>query len=234
VIIGKDDRKVALIDAMAGYPNPTGELLREAQRVFGENGKVATVISLGSGKKRAPDLLAGGDQNTVVEAVRHSVLNPEITHEGLEARLHETHLYFRFNVAHDFGSCVNSSEIYPHTAIYLGEADTNKRLNEAIKSMRNRSGGMTLEELSKSQISLVSLPDGRVDVVTPVKITPRARPSVVPTFIGREDILDAMRQTHFGNRQSGSDMPAITVLTGIGGSGKTQIALKFALDYEAR
>jgi hypothetical protein len=233
VTIGNDDKKVTLIDAMAGFPNPTGELLREGQRVFGENGKVATVISIGSGKK-APDLLAGVGQKILVDVVRHSVLNPEITHEELEARLHETHLYFRFNVAHDFGSRADSSKIYHHTAAYLGEADTNKRLNEVIKSIRNRSGGMTLEELSKSQISLISLPDSRVDVVTPVKITPRARPSVVPTFIGREDILDAMRQTHFGNRQSGSDMPAITVLTGIGGSGKTQIALKFALDYEAR
>ena len=57
---------------------------------------------------------------------------------------------------------------------------------------------------------------------------------MVPTFIGREDILEAMQQTHFNDRSSGSDMPAISVLTGLGGSGKTQIALKFALDFEER
>jgi hypothetical protein len=78
------------------------------------------------------------------------------------------------------------------------------------------------------------LSDGHIDVVTPVKITPRARPSVVPTFVGREDILEAMRQTHFCHRTSGSGIPAITVLTGLGGSGKTQIALKFAEEYEKK
>jgi hypothetical protein len=157
VTIGKDDRKVTLINAMAGYPNPTGELLHEAQRVFGDEGKVATVISIGSGKKNALDLSAGGDQNTLVEAVQRSVLDPEITHQELETRLHETHLYFRFNAAHNVGNSADSSEIYAHTATYLGEADTNKRLNEAIKSIRNRSGGITLKELSKSQMSAASL-----------------------------------------------------------------------------
>ena len=57
---------------------------------------------------------------------------------------------------------------------------------------------------------------------------------MVPNFVGREEILEAMRQTHLEERPSGSDMPAITVLTGLGGSGKTQIALRFALDFEAR
>jgi hypothetical protein len=149
VTIGKDDRKVTLVDATAGYPNPTGELLREAQRIFGEDGKVATVISIGSGKKNTSDSSAGRDQNTLIDAVQRSVLNAEITHEELEARLHETHLYFRFNVAHDLGNRVDSSGIYAHTATYLGEADTNKRLDETIKSIRTRSGGMTLKELSK-------------------------------------------------------------------------------------
>jgi signal recognition particle GTPase len=67
-----------------------------------------------------------------------------------------------------------------------------------------------------------------------VEITLKPRPSVVSTFVGREDILEAMRQTHFGDRAPGSDTPAISVLTGLGGSGKTQIALKFALYFEER
>jgi len=141
---------------MAGYPNPTRELLKEAQQIFGEDAKVATVISIGSGKKKASNLSAGDDQNALVEAVKDTVINAEITHEELETRLNEAHLYFRFNVPHDFGSQVDSSEIYSHTATYLREADTNKRLNEAIKSIQNRSGGMTLKELSKSQIYLAS------------------------------------------------------------------------------
>jgi tetratricopeptide (TPR) repeat protein len=67
-----------------------------------------------------------------------------------------------------------------------------------------------------------------------VEVRLKPRPSVVPTFVGREDILESMRQTHFGERLTGSDLPAVTVLTGLGGSGKTQIALKFALDFEER
>jgi len=140
---------MTLIDAMTVCPNPTGELLKEAQRVFGEDEKVATVISIGSGKKKASTVSAGDDQKTLIEAVKNAIINAEKTHEELETRLNEAHLYFRFNVPHDIGSRVDSSEIYSHTATYLGEADTNKRLNEAIKSMRNRSGGMKLKELSK-------------------------------------------------------------------------------------
>jgi hypothetical protein len=102
-----------------------------------------------------------------------------------------------------------------------------------LKKKRTDGGGFSANS-APTRSDAETLPDGQVDVITPAKITPRARPSVVPTFVGREDILDAMRQTHFGNRKFGSDMPAITVLTGLGGSGKTQIALKFALDYEAR
>jgi hypothetical protein len=156
VTIGKDHRKVTLIDAMAAYPNPTGELLKEAQQVFGEDAKVATVISIGSGKKAASNLSAGDDHNALMKAVKDVVINAEITHKELETRLRDAHLYFRFNVAHDLGSQVDSSGIYSHTSTYLGEADTNERLNEAIKRIRNQSGGMTLKELSKSQICLAS------------------------------------------------------------------------------
>lgn len=58
------------------------------------------------------------------------------------------------------------------------------------------------------------------------------RPSVVQNFIGRRDTLEAMFRTHITEPATGLQVPPTTVLYGIGGSGKTQTALKFALDFE--
>jgi signal recognition particle GTPase len=62
----------------------------------------------------------------------------------------------------------------------------------------------------------------------------KPRPSVVPFFVGRQDILDALRSAHVNNSPSQMDTPTISVLAGLGGAGKTQTSLKFALDYEER
>jgi signal recognition particle GTPase len=70
--------------------------------------------------------------------------------------------------------------------------------------------------------------------VAAVEITMKPRPSLVDNFVGREDILHALRTTHFGSRSLELNKPAVSVLMGLGGSGKTQIALKFALEYERR
>jgi signal recognition particle GTPase len=68
--------------------------------------------------------------------------------------------------------------------------------------------------------------------VTVIEIVLKPRPSLVDNFVGREDILSAMRQTHLTQRSTTSKQPAITVLSGLGGAGKTQTALKFALEFE--
>jgi signal recognition particle GTPase len=65
-----------------------------------------------------------------------------------------------------------------------------------------------------------------------IEVTLKPRPSVVKNFVGREDILEAMRRTHLGERSTNSREPAVTVLFGLGGAGKTQTALKFALEFE--
>jgi Holliday junction resolvasome RuvABC ATP-dependent DNA helicase subunit len=65
-----------------------------------------------------------------------------------------------------------------------------------------------------------------------IEITLKPRPSLVDNFVGREDVLSAMRQTHLTSRSKTSKKPAITVLSGLGGAGKTQTALKFALEFE--
>jgi signal recognition particle GTPase len=71
-----------------------------------------------------------------------------------------------------------------------------------------------------------------VDSIAVIEITLKPRPSVVKNFVGRTDILEAMGRTHLTERSTKSQDPAITVLSGLGGAGKTQTALKFALEFE--
>ena len=73
-----------------------------------------------------------------------------------------------------------------------------------------------------------------VDSVGIVEIALKPRPSLVQNFIGRRNILDAMHWTHITSRSAHLTTPAITVLSCLGGSGKTQTALKFALEFETK
>ena len=73
-----------------------------------------------------------------------------------------------------------------------------------------------------------------IDSVSVIEIALKPRPSLVKNFVGREDILGAMRRTHLTERSMKSQGPAITVLSGLGGAGKTQTALKFALEFEEK
>ena len=68
--------------------------------------------------------------------------------------------------------------------------------------------------------------------MTAIEVALKPRPPLVHNFIGREDILSAMRQTHLTQRSPTSKRPEITVLSELGGAGKTQTALKFALEFE--
>jgi replication-associated recombination protein RarA len=67
--------------------------------------------------------------------------------------------------------------------------------------------------------------------VTVVEIALKPRPSLVDNFIGRCDVLEAMHRTHHATNAKKS---AISVLYGLGGAGKTQTALKFALEFEEK
>jgi signal recognition particle GTPase len=73
-----------------------------------------------------------------------------------------------------------------------------------------------------------------VDLVTIIEIALKPRPSLVDNFIGRRDVLEAMHQAHLANRPTNSKKSVISVLYGLGGAGKTQTALKFALEFEEK
>ncbi|KAG8809787.1 hypothetical protein FRC17_003244 [Serendipita sp. 399] len=102
---------------------------------------------------------------------------------------------------------------------------TSHALDKTSQALQNTSQALqnmraTLKESSKSNTKAILKP----------------RPRVVESFVGREDILASMFETHFGNDASSTrrDGPIVTVLAAMGGSGKTQIAVKFASMFEER
>ncbi|KAG8829262.1 hypothetical protein FRC17_006871 [Serendipita sp. 399] len=62
----------------------------------------------------------------------------------------------------------------------------------------------------------------------------KRRPPVVSDFIGREEVLVALHARHYVSRTEQLDSPTVSVICGMGGSGKTQVALKFAAEFEKR
>ncbi len=61
----------------------------------------------------------------------------------------------------------------------------------------------------------------------------RARHAVTPLFKGRQKILERLSE-YFSARGDGGHPRREFLLHGVGGCGKSQIALKFAEDYEER
>jgi hypothetical protein len=146
VTLGKGHRKAVLIDAIAAYANPAKELLREAQDVFGEDGEVASVISIGAGKGDAKMKFKDGNEVGISSALRRGMAMSEQVHEDLEGRLHETGIYFRFNVEKALDE--KPDIILAHTSSYLREKATSIRVDEATKSFYRRPKGVTLKDIS--------------------------------------------------------------------------------------
>ncbi|PVF94879.1 TPR-like protein [Serendipita vermifera] len=218
LVLNQGHNQASYIDATAGYANPTNEGLKEAEKVFGKDQIVATIISVGSGKTsfRFMDNIADEDQ--VANLFRRIATDTEQVHKDVQNRLRELDIYYRFNVE-DMSTSERRDEgtVKLYSSAYLEEDVVSQRLDSTIISIREREGIKPLKELNSIGI---------------VNLAYRQRPAVVPFFVGREDILDKLQEIHLKNPPNETEQPRISVLTGLGGSGKTQIALQFAKQFE--
>ena len=144
VSIGTGHKQVTLVDAMAVAANPAKVLLSEAQRVFGDDAEVATILSIGAGKGDVWSPSTSGTE--LKEAVKRATASCEPMHEELYARLRETSIYFRLNV--ERGSEPRLELSSASVSAYLGEGVVSDRLDDAIKSIRDRSVGVKLKDIS--------------------------------------------------------------------------------------
>ncbi|PVF94427.1 hypothetical protein CPB86DRAFT_833403 [Serendipita vermifera] len=212
VAIGEGNNRLELMSALTSFANPTSVLLKEAARELGGDTWASTVISIGGRSMSS-------DSEGVILAQR-----PEEVHQYLQQRFHN--VYFRLDIQHQ------SRNIYDNVLAYMSGASGNFLIGEAVRSLSLRQRRRTLSDLSEYHIIPSTWFNSSLASMKQVEVRLKPRPSVVPYFVGQKDILDALRSTHLYDSPSQSDIPTISVLTGIGGSGKTQISLKFAREYE--
>jgi len=146
VSIGSGHKQVTLVDSLATAANPGKELLREAQRVFGDDTEVATILSIGAGKGDVWGVLTTSGTE-LREAVKRATTSCEPVHEELYSRLRHTSIYFRLNVERGSGPQMQMSS--SAVCAYLEEGVVSDRVDEVIKSIHRRPMGVKLKDISE-------------------------------------------------------------------------------------
>ncbi|KAJ7364045.1 FabD lysophospholipase-like protein, partial [Mycena albidolilacea] len=222
--IGYPGMEEAFLDGGMGHNNPTAALLLEAKVLF-PNKKIACIISLGTGQPHTinipkPSLLNNFIPLDVVKAIQKLATGCEKEHQSLAHRFDGVaHLYFRFNVEQgmqniQLNQWEKLGDVAANTRQYIQSQPVINQLADAVKSLSEKIGSVSTTAVS-------SAPD-EIKKSQPTPALIRCPPPS-QIFQGRQDILTKMNE--YFSRDIGERH--IYVLYGMGGSGKTQIALKF-------
>ena len=227
VLVGKDLMREELVSAVDGYNNPTLKAIEEAYNAFGKDQKVCLLLSLGAGEATVRSL--SWDREDLGQMIARDT---EASAEQLKRRYSGLRVYFRLSVDRyfDLGAALcleqKAGVIGSCTSSYLETYDASNILDRCLKD----SGHATMENLCGCGFSLLYLShSGGADRTrTSGSGSSRGLPPLSAFFVTRQKPLDQIAAA-LATRMPGS--PAIGLVLGLSGTGKTQIALKYAYDH---
>ena len=152
VTIGVGHKRAVLIDAMVGGANPAKELLREAQNAFGEDAEVASIVSVGAGKRDVGVVFEDGREVGISDGLRRGIATCEQVHEDLQSRFQKAGIYHRFNVDQEIG--IPPEVVLARVSTYLGATMPSARVDSAVENIHRRLTGVKLRDISKYQYVL--------------------------------------------------------------------------------
>ncbi|KAF8594058.1 FabD/lysophospholipase-like protein [Ceratobasidium sp. AG-I] len=237
--------------------NPTDRLLADMSMVFPERPVACVVsIGCGqhhSGSVPHARIYDAFLPSKLLRVTQAIATDCERTHQYLARRFeHAKDVYFRFNTEHgiqDFNrdDLTKLPGVQAHAQVYLQDASVNASMNSAVEAASLRKELVTLQSgnivvLNTSVGSKDSNHSGEhgrapeqdhqldenyvASITSPTPKHSRIGRCPPPSrvFTGREDILEQMQSYFFDT----SPMERrLFVLCGLGGAGKTQLALKF-------
>ncbi|KAJ7347979.1 FabD/lysophospholipase-like protein [Mycena albidolilacea] len=251
--IGRPGMEEAFLDGGMGHNNPAAALLLEAKILFPDK-QIACIISLGTGQPHTinipkPSLLNQLIPLDVIKAIQRIATDCEKEHQSLAHRFDGVaKLYFRFNLI----QWEKLGDVVANTRQYLQSQPVVNQLADAAKSLSEKIGRVSTKVGRSHSPPTVTWYKFTIRVIDLCRKLCR-RPPTTSDFVcsaaaaldeikqsqavlflvrcpppsqifqGRQDILTRMEE--YFSRDIGERH--IYVLHGLGGSGKTQIALKF-------
>ncbi|KAJ7812563.1 acyl transferase/acyl hydrolase/lysophospholipase [Mycena olivaceomarginata] len=224
--IGLSGIEEAFVDGGLGHNNPTASLLSEAKHLFPDH-QIACIISLGTGQPHTISIPKPSPLNRflpfdVVKAIQEMATDCEKEHQAFAHRFNGiANFYFRFNVEQgmqniQLNQWERLGDVAANTRQYIQSQLVTNQLADAARSLSEKIGKVFARSLAPVPTAFEI---GESQVVPTLVGCPL--PSQI--FQGRQDILTRMKDyfsKDIGKRH-------VYVLYGLGGSGKTQIALKF-------
>lgn len=234
---------VEFVNGWFGCSNPVKELMQEARNHYGSTVVVDCIISLGTGKgeiQRLPDTDANIRINGLIALLSKVSTDCETAHVDFSTRVQASAIYHRFNVQCggeklSLKEWLHIGQLISQCGVYLRDDPTPQRLDRVVRDIVYCpiDKGLTLAEISELYLASSFPPNQSSDApLKLINMTPSQ--AITRNFVGREDLLISLFRRHFSARKPDSAGPVTTILSGVAGSGKSQLALMFAAEYERR
>ncbi|CAE6526271.1 unnamed protein product, partial [Rhizoctonia solani] len=213
----------SFISGDIGCSNPTAHVLAEAKRIY-PGRHVSCILSIGAGHARTINIPDYSISDRVfctqdLVAMKNMATDSERVAEEMAIRFAETKgVYFRFNVDQGIqgmkaGDWEKLGDVKAHTTAYLGKIHTYQRVEELVRAIKEQGNALEIESI-----------DGRIQQKHQVRRAGFKKcPAPTPVYTGREDEAKQIAECILEKVDYGRP---ICVIYGLGGSGKTQLALK--------
>jgi hypothetical protein len=143
----------SFVGSALGANNPTRELLKEAGSVFGNERRVAQIVSIGCGVPPVLSLEAMTNETGAGRLVKEIPDECETVAKELSARLYSVDSYLRLSVEKGIGTIEMDrwgmlGDIEMHTAHYIETESLTKALEASLKRIQQRIGTVSLGHIS--------------------------------------------------------------------------------------
>ncbi|QRV92201.1 kinesin light chain [Ceratobasidium sp. AG-Ba] len=216
VQIGPEHLPQSFVDGGLGCNNPAAHVLSEVKTMFPDR-YISTVLSIGTGHPDTIRLVPAG----TLEVTKHIALDAERVAEEMELRFRSIPgVYFRLSVSQGMQSVKLSEwekleQVAADARAYMRGARVAQNVDSVVSAVKERRLAIEGWRID-GELQPASAP------IPSIEYTSCPNPTAV--FTGRQDIIQQI--THCIS--NGDSQRCVFVLHGLGGAGKTQLALKTA------